>query len=220
MRRSVLSLAPLALAGLIGCEKQPHEIKVKAPQASVHSVRADPVLAPFERKGDTIKLRTSAFAEDGSYMGTPKAVKWSSTDESVATVAPDGLVTIVASGKTEIVAKTEGYEKVLEGRLPVSAVIIDKVEIVPPAEGFVNGNQFHLGEFVKLDAKVYDDRGNVIPDAKVTWRNLGWAATVAVNGEIEARAIGKGQIMAEAGPHSAKFEIEVLDWKKPSKRRR
>ena len=43
---------------------------------------------------------------------------------------------------------------------------------------------------------------------------------LAVNGEAEGRAIGEGQIVAEAGEISGRIKIEVLDWKKPERKRR
>lgn len=220
--RPVAWILLAALPALFACEKQPAYIKVKVPQSSLHSVRMDPVLPPFTKKGDTIKLRASAFYKDDSYMGPPKRVKWSSTDPSVATVGLDGLVTIVSSGDTQVRAMTVGGEKVLEAGLAVKAVIIEKIKIIPP-ENLVDGHSIHMGDIVKFSAKVLNDRDQVVPDAKVKWRNSGWAATVAVDGEVEGRAIGEGQLVAESGPAVDRFTLKVLDWRKenrPKRRRR
>jgi hypothetical protein len=209
----VLSFVLLASAA---CEKQPAQIRIKLPQSSYASVRADPVLPPFEKKGDTIALRASGFDKDGAFMGAAP-VKWSSSDPSVASVSLDGIVSIISSGKTTIKATTSTYKQQLEAEFPISAVIIDKVEIIPPA--LDEDGAIHMGDIVKFAAKVFDDRGNVIPDAKVKWRTSDFAATIMPDGELEGRSIGDTQVIAEAGPKNARFTINVKDWKPEKKRR-
>jgi hypothetical protein len=198
---------------LVGCEKQPASIKVKLPRDAVQSVKMDPIVPPFEKKGDTMQLRASAFDKDGVFVG-PAKVSWSSSDPSSFVVNSDGLISVMASGKAEIKASGVGYDQPLEGTLSVRAVIIDKVRIVSPAEG---EQKIHLGETLLYKAEVLDDRGHVIPDAKVKWRTTNFAATVAVNGELEGRAIGDTQLVAEAGAKTARINVAVLDWKKGAK---
>lgn len=204
------ALLIISIATLVACEKQPASIKVKGPRDAVESVKMNPAFAPFEKKGETIKLRASAFDKDGVFMGGAR-VKWDSSDRTVATVDTVGLVTILSSGDAEIKATTEGYEAVLEASLPVKAVIIDKVRIVLP-EG--DKKEIHLGETKQLKAEVLDDRGRVISDAKTRWRSTSWAATVTDTGEVEGRAIGNTQIIVEAGPAIDRLDLEVLDWVK------
>jgi hypothetical protein len=217
-RRLVL-ITTLA-AGLLGCEVHPTAIKVRPPQGSFTSVREEPVLPKFERKGDTIKLRASAYDKKGQYMGPAKGARWSTTDGTVATVGLDGLVEITGSGTTKIVATGKYDGKALSHGLTVNAVIIAKVEIEPPAEGLVDENGLHMGETVKFVAKVYNDKGEVIPDAKAKWRTSSYAATVGIDGTVEGRAIGEAQLVVEAGNHNARFSLRVLDWKKPARKRR
>lgn len=218
MQRPLLFVTTLALS-VAACEKQPAYIKVKVPAQSYASVRADPILPPFTAKGDTIQLRASMFYKDDSFMGQAKQVKWSSTDPSVASVGLDGLVEIVSSGDAKIKATTVGYEPDRSAELAIKAVIIDKVEIIPPAE-LGEEVAIHMGDTVQFTAKVLDDRGNVIPDAKVKWRTSDYAATVTPTGEVEGRSIGDTQVIAEAGDEHTRFVINVLDWKKEKKKRR
>ncbi|MFO0723535.1 MAG: Ig-like domain-containing protein [Myxococcota bacterium] len=210
---------PLGLAGAallsmllaVACEQQPERIRVKLPRDAVQSVKMDPSVPPFEKKGDTIHLRASAFDKQDTYMG-PAKVKWTVSDPTVASVNYEGLVTVLSSGEAKVIATTEGYEKTLTAELPIKVVIIDKVKIVPPAE-----TKVHLGETVQFKAEVYDDRGKIIPDAKVSWRCSDYAATVSVTGEVEGRAIGDTQVIAESGSKIDRFTIDVLDWKKGAK---
>jgi len=212
--RTLLLFGALALlVGSTACEKQPATLKIKLPRDAVQSVKMDPVVPPFEKKGDSIQLRVSAFDKDGVYMGAAK-VKWSVGDTTVASVNYDGMVTILSSGETKVVATGEGYEKPLSAELAIKAVILEKIKIVPP-EG---GDKLHLGDYKQYKAEVFDDRGNLVPDAKVAWRCSDYAATVSVTGEVEGRAIGDTQIIAEAGVLIDRYTVNILDWPKGKKR--
>lgn len=204
----VVALAALFLTA--ACEKQPSSIKVKGPRDAVESTKMDPSFAPFEKKGDTIRLRASAFDKDGVFMGAA-VVKWDSSDREVATVDSTGLVTVLGSGEAQIKATTTNTEVPLEASLPIKAVIIDKVKIVLP-DGATK--KIHLGDVVQWRADVLDDRGNVIPNAKARWRSSSYAATVTDTGEVEGRALGTATIMVSAGPGNDRVDIEVLDWEK------
>jgi Big-like domain-containing protein len=206
-RLCALVLAAAAL--FAGCEKQPAAIKVKGPRDAVESQKMNPQFPPFEKKGDTIKLRASAFDKDGAFMGAAR-VKWDSSDRTVATVDGTGLVTILSSGDAQIRATGDGYAEPLEASLPIKAVIVDKVKIVPPDDKKI----MHLGESKQFKAEVKDDRGHVIPDAKVHWRSSSFAATVTDTGEVEGRAIGTTQLVVEAEKALDRFDLEVLDWEK------
>lgn len=207
-RAGLIGLAALVFA--VGCEKQPASIKVKGPRDAVESTKMDPSFAPFEKKGDTIRLRASAFDKDGVFMGAA-IVKWDSSDREVATVDSTGLVTILGSGEAQIKATTTNTELPLDASLPIKAVILDKVKIVLP-EGATK--KIHLGDVVQWRADVFDDRGNVVPGAKSRWRSSSYAATVTDTGEVEGRALGTATIMVNAGPGSDRVDIEVLDWEK------
>jgi hypothetical protein len=209
----LILLSSLAFV-LLACEKQPATIKIKLPKDAVQSVKMDPIVPPFAKKGETLSLRASAFDKDGVFMG-PANVKWSVADTTVATVNWEGTVTILSSGETKVVATSEGYEQTLTAELPIKSAIIDKVRIVAEGE-----NKIHLGETKQLKAEVLDDRGNVIPDAKVNWRTSDYAATVSPTGEVEGRSIGDTQVVAEAGSKNARYDIVVLDWKKSAQARR
>jgi uncharacterized protein YjdB len=211
--RSVLTIA-LAAVAVAACEKQPASIRVKGPRDAVESVKMNPTFAPFEKKGDTIKLRASAFDEGGAYMG-PADVQWDSSDRSVATVDQSGLVTILSSGDVEIKATTTKTKAPLEASLPLKAIIVDKVRIVPPDDS----KKLALGEIKQLKAEVLDDRGRPIETAKVRWRSSSYAATVTDGGELEGRAIGTAQIVVEAANATDRMDIEVLDWTPPKKKK-
>lgn len=223
--RACSLLGPLLLGssfacGLVGCTEKPARIEVKGPADSLRAAHGVRTLPVFEEKNATIKLRASAFDDQDRYMRAAE-VRWSSRDPSVASVNQVGVVTILSSGETEIVARTTETDPPLESSLPVKAVIIDGIRITAPERTAGSLPQLPLGEHLQLEAEVTNDRGEVIPDAEVRWESTTWAATIGVGGEAEGRAIGKTTIIATArnGATDA-MEIEVTDWPKDRRRRR
>lgn len=213
------TVALLLLFAAVGCTKQPAKIRIKGPRESVESTQMVPTFAPFEKSGDTLQLRTSAFDDQDRYMGTV-AAKWDSSDRTVATVSQTGLVTFLSSGKVKITAQTTEIEKPLEASIDLEAKIVKDIRIVDPAKEQQQGYQLPMGEIRQFKAEVINDRGEVIPDAKIDWRASSFAVTVTPTGEVEARAIGTAQVVAEAENGSvARVDIEVTDWDKKKKRR-
>ena len=65
-----------------------------------------------------------------------------------------------------------------------------------------------------------NDRDQVIPDAHIEWRASSYAVTVTPAGELEARAIGTAQVVAEAdNGATARVDLEITDWEPKKKRR-
>lgn len=202
---------------LVGCQEPVARIQIKGPRDAFESVRAQPKFAPFEKRGQTIKLRASAFNRSGVYM-RPAKVRWSSSDGTVATVSPSGLVTILGSGSAAIVAETTDIEPQLRAELPIQVQIADKIRIVAPAAKDTP-IVLALGETKPLRAEVLNDRGEVIPDAPVRWEATNHSATV-YGGELEGRALGRVEVVAETrGGIRDRIAIEVKDWSKTSRRR-
>lgn len=208
------------LFGMAACTEQPARIQVKGPAntlAAAHGVEKLPV---FEEKHATIKLRAAAFDDQDRFMRNAK-VRWESRDPRVASVSQAGLVTVLSSGKTEVVATTVETDPPLKASIEVEAVIIDGVRITAPEAPGDELLKLPMGETVAFEAEVLNDRGEVIEDAKVRWESTTWAATIAVNGEAEGRAMGKTTIIATAdNGDSDSLEIEVTDWAKKRRRAR
>ena len=202
----------LCLASLAACAKEPASIRVKPPRTAPEARKGDAKLPVFVRKGETIALRASAFDKDGAFMG-PAEVAWSSTDPEIAHVSAQGIVTILSTGTASIAARTTQTRAALQHSLPIAVEIIGSVEIVPEKPG-PKEYTLHMGEERRYRAVVKDDRGRVLPSAKVAWRTSDYAATVDGNGLAEGRALGDTQLIATSGPKEARATLIVLDWKK------
>ena len=212
----------LVLCGALlvaACETHPAELKIKGPRDAVESTVTNPVFPVFQKKDDTLQLRASGFDDRGRYMGSIP-VKWDSTDRTVATVSQTGLMTSLSTGKAEITATYEKGEVKRAASLPVSAVIVKEIRLTEPQVEAGKVLEMAMGETVQFKAEVLDDRGDVIPDAKVSWDATSYAVTVTPTGEVEGRSIGAAQVVAEASNGStARVEVSVEDWKKPKRRR-
>lgn len=198
------------------CEVPVAEVKIKMPRESVQSTKADPSIPTFTQKNETMQFRASGFDKKGRYKG-PADVKWTVLDPQVATISQDGLLTILGSGKTKVKIETRG-ETALSHEIEIHSSIPAKVEIVPP-EGDEAPGKIHMGETKKFKARVLDDRGNEITDAKVLWQGSNYGITVTPDGEIEGRAMGDVKLVAEESKSgiTASLNLDVLDWKKGAK---
>jgi uncharacterized protein YjdB len=82
-----------------------------------------------------------------------RTVFWSSSDVSVATVSPVGLVTAVRAGTTQIAASVDGRSATLQ--LTVTARPVATVQVTPATPTLFKGG------FVQLTARTLDESGAV-----------------------------------------------------------
>ena len=125
---------------------------------------------------ETEKLTVTYDPQDA----TTQSVTWSSSDNSVATVAPDGTITAVGKGTATITAKTSNGKE-------------DKCEVIvkQPVTGItLNRKTLELekGATEKLTATVLP--GNADGDKTVTWLSSNNDVATVENGVVTA--IGKG----------------------------
>lgn len=124
--------------------------------------------------------------------GTPlegAEVFWSSEHPGIATVTPQGIVTAVSQGQTQIAASRNGTSAlapVSVARLPVTLVRVN------PAT-----TDALMGYTVKLTAQALDATGAVVPGLPATWKSGNPAiATVQANGLVNGIALGTVAITA------------------------
>ena len=147
-------------------------------------------------KGATLTLAATVMPE----AATNKNVTWTSSNETVATVA-DGVVTAVASGKATITVKTEEGEFTATCAVtvinPVTGITLDKIEAA-----------MTKGQTLTLTA-------NVVPadadNKNIIWTSSNTAAATVSNGIVTAVASGKATITAktEDGEFTATCAVSV-----------
>src|SRR5690606_37894725 len=158
----------------------------------VGSVTVSPAQASVPA-GTTVQLTAEVKGAGGDVLDDP-AVRWSSSDTTVATVSTSGLVTGVAAGTATIAAASGDESGSAEVTVTPSSSSVARVEISPSADTLDA-----LGSKVQFSAKAYDDDGAALNGARIAWTSLNPnIATVDSMGNVTAKAVGAALIVAAA----------------------
>lgn len=183
----ILAWAALSTCSGSGYSDSPSGPPSPPPPAAVASVDVTPASADLE-PGDTIELDAVPRAADGTALD--RDVTWSSSEETVATVDSEGVVTAEAAGTAEITATSEDASGSASIRVLVPVASVD---VESPAEGLV------VGGTVQLDATARAADGSAL-DRIVEWSSSDEAvATVDVDGLVTGVGAGEVVITATAG---------------------
>ncbi len=162
---------------------------VPAPLASITVQSADNKLAV----GNTQQFTARCTYTDNtivSYLGTP--VIWSSSNTSVATITPNGMVTAVAAGQTTITATIGELSGTMALTVPAPSTPV--AVAVQPADNklAVGKTQQFTAIYTHTDGTTYSD--STIP---VIWSSSSPSvATITPNGMVTAVAAGQTTITA------------------------
>lgn len=143
--------------------------------------------------GDMERLSATVFPENI----TDKSLTWSSSDESIATVSSDGIVTAISSGTAQIYAHAGSVEAICKVTvsLPVESLQLDKeyIELV-------------TGESVTLKVSITPDNA----DAEIKWESSSpQIASVSEDGQVTALSEGETTIRANASGIYASCIVKV-----------
>ena len=166
------------------------------------SIAIAPQMATLMSLGATVQL--TATVQDGN--GQPVAgavVTWMSSDEAVATVNAQGLVTAVKNGVARITATSGGASSGINVSVMQSAGSI----VIAPEEATL----MSLGETVQLTAAVLDQNGQPVDGAVVRWSS-GDESVATVNAQGLVTAVGNGvaRITATSGIASSGIDVSVM----------
>ncbi len=122
---------------------------------------------------------------------TNKSLIWTSTDETIATVSEDGVITAVSEGTTTIVVKTvSGISKVISVSVQSDVVPVEKIAVSPTT--------------VKMNAGDTKTIVATVTPTNATNKTVSWSssdetiATVSAEGVITAVAAGTATITASS----------------------
>ena len=174
------SLAILCISFLcllvLGC---PEAIKL----ISVASVSIDKAEASL-KEGETLQLTAAVSPSDASN----KAVSWTSSDSSIASVSSSGLVTAVSAGNADITVTTEDGSKTAVCAVTVTPVLVP-VESVALS---VNSAEMKTGETLQLAATVSPSDSS---NKAVSWTSSNVSiASVSSSGLVTAVSAGSANI--------------------------
>ena len=152
------------------------------PLAPVASVTVSPPSSTIN-VGATVQLAATTKDANGNVL-TGRAITWTSSNNGVATVSSNGLVTgVAAGGPVTITATSEGQNGT--SSVTVTLVPVASVTVSPPS------STINVGATVQLTATTKDANGNALTGRAVTWTssNSG-VASVSSNGLVTGVASG------------------------------
>src|SRR5438309_4671796 len=181
-------------------EGQSGTATVNVTLAPVASVTVAPSSASIAITG-TAQLTATPKDASGNPL-TGRAISWSSSDNTIATVNGSGLVTGVAVGSVTITATSEGQS----GTATVTVVHVAVASVtVSPATASVQ-----VGSTIQLTATPKDASGNPLSGRVVTWASSNTAmATVSSSGLVTGVAAGSATITAASEGQGGTSAITV-----------
>lgn len=187
-----LSIILLSCGGGGGGDKPEGPItpsKVVVTSVSLSKTEADLVV------GSTLQLTATVNPSNA----TEKTVTWTSSNTTVASVTPTGLVTANAAGTANITASCGGKSATckISAKKPVASVELDQTEITLDAE-----------ETYTLKATVKPDDAT---DKTVVWESSKTSvATVDNNGKVKGIDNGVASVTATCGGKAASCKVNVV----------
>src|SRR5205807_309673 len=166
----------------------------------VASVAVSPPTATVQH-GQTVQLTATARELNGTAL-SGRAVTWSSSNTSVATVSISGLVSGVTPGSATITATSEG--KSGTASVTVTEVPVATVAVSPPTASI------QQGQTVQLTATLKDANGNTLSGRTVTWSSSNTSvATVNSSGLVSGVTPGSATITATSETKTGTAGITV-----------
>ena len=170
---------------------------------SAGRILLEPSSATLMSLGATVQLVASVLDENGQPV-SGAVVSWQSSDEGVATVSAQGLVTAVSNGAAQITARAGSVSSTATVTVMQSAGSI----LLEPSSATL----MSLGATVQLVASVLDENGQPVSGAVVSWQSSDeGVATVSAQGLVTAVSNGAAQITARAGSVSSTATVTVMD---------
>ena len=152
--------------------------------------------------GDSAHLGVGVRDARGGALA-PRAVEWSTSDSSVASVSASGVVRALTPGAATVSARVDGG---------IAATATVRVRPVPVASLTLTGvpARWLPGESARLAAVARDAGGHVLADRPVRWLSDAPAvASVAGDGTVTALADGVARVVASCEGQTAAADLRV-----------
>lgn len=165
------------------------------------SLQVTPISAQLTAVGQTLQLAAVAQDPDGAPIVNP-SVKWTSSNDTVASVSAEGVVTAHRTGRATITASLDSLEATAE------------IEVaLPPHRISVSPSSIRFdatGQTQELSAEVFDVHDELLEDASVSWSSDDSSvAAVAPDGTVTAVSAGTTRIAARSGDVNGYAEITI-----------
>ena len=190
---TALTAGTATVTATVGNKTATTTVNVKVPLNGINLSETDVTL----NRPETVDLDVTLDPVDATVEDN--TVEWTSTDEKVATVDENGVVTPVAPGTTYIKAKVEDKEATC------------KITVKVPLEGISIKSETTLMKNQYEDLKVTYSPTDTTYEGKVTFTSSDESvATVDENGRITALKEGTTTITATAQENGVPFESKCV----------
>ena len=152
--------------------------------------------------GGTTQLIAKAY-DAGQNELTGRAMTWTTSNASVATVNANGLVTANAKGTATITATAEG--KSGTSQFTISPGAVKTVTVTPSSMSMVNGDRQHLA------ATAEDASGTVLEDRTAIWSSDNTQVATVFGGEVTAVGRGSAKVTATVDGVSGSATVSVAN---------
>ena len=157
---------------------------------AAESILISPTADTLTALGDTVQMSAVVRDRLGAVVEAP-TVAWSTTDPSVLSINPEGLVTASGDGTAWIIAVTETVADTAQVHVQQ---FVASVSISPSVDTLTA-----LEDTLHLAAEARDANGNGIEGQQITWSSLDpGVATADGGGLITASGTGSAKITAAA----------------------
>ena len=154
--------------------------------------------------GDSVDLTAKALDDQGAII-EGKAMVWSSEDEAIASVTPNGRAKAVGAGLAHIRATVDGKvgsAELVVNMKPVAPVAW--VELTPATLSIEEGDSH------TLVAVPHDAQGNILTGRAITWSTSDASvADVDAEGKLTAKKVGTSTITATSEGRAASVALTV-----------
>lgn len=138
---------------------------------------------------------------------TNKNIVWNSSDEAIATVSEEGLVTAIKVGKVKITVVTEDGNKTANLDLNIIPASVEQV-IIKSYSHYLRNSIYYS---CRLTAIVLPEESK---DKSYTWTSSNEdVATIAANGDVTAKSVGTTTMTVTTieGGKTATYDMHVID---------
>jgi len=154
------------------------------------------------RVGTALPLQALTLDADGGAL-TGRAIVWTSSNTSVATVSAQGVVTGIAAGAATVTATSDGRSG--QSAVTVTVPPVQTVTVTPAVDTLA------LGATRSKSAVLRDAAGALLTDRTVAWTSSNVTiATVSSTGVVTARAPGTASIVATSEGRVGAATVVVL----------
>jgi len=153
--------------------------------------------------GDTLNFVVVASSPLGEAALAAKAVVWSSSDPSIATVSADGVVATIGEG--DVLVKAQVGDQVATASMKVTGTQVASVTVSP------GNSTLYSGEVAQLSAMMSDANRRIVQNRPATWTSSDPSiATVSSAGLVTAVKKGVAVITVRADNKRASATVNVL----------